>query len=138
MNWIYDGKNIDGTERFLTDYTSFVYRITNLEDNRVYFGKKRLHFIHHKRSVRRKNRIKIIKESDWKDYWGSNDNLKEDIKRLGEDKFLREILRFCRRLSEANYFELKYQMDNDVLFHPDRFYNSYIGTRVSRKQLGIS
>ena len=135
--WLYNGKDFDGTEEFLADFTSFVYRITNLEDNRIYFGKKRLRFIHYKQSLRRKNRIKVIKESGWKDYWGSNDNLKADIERLGEERFLREILRFCRRLSEANYYELKYQMENDVLLHSDRFYNSYVGSRISRKQLGI-
>ena len=136
-DWIYDGKPFEGDSEFLKDFTSFVYVIRDNETGKQYFGKKRLLFVRHKRSVRRKNRIKVIQESDWRNYWGSNDQLKLEIERRGTQCFTREILRFCRRLSESSYYELKFQMINDVLLHPDKFYNSYVGGRISRKQLGI-
>jgi hypothetical protein len=56
---------------------------------------------------------------------------------LGTENFSREIIRMCRSLSESNYYELREQMINDVLFKPEQYYNAYIGTRVSRKQLGV-
>ena len=34
----------------------------------------------------------VIKESNWVDYMGSNKFLLEDIKDLGEKKFIKEIL----------------------------------------------
>jgi hypothetical protein len=33
----------------------------------------------------------VVKESNWKDYWGSCKPLLEDIKKLGSEKFKREI-----------------------------------------------
>ena len=135
--WIYDGKPLTGTEPFIQEYRAFVYVIINLKDGRKYFGKKRLQFTSHKKRKGRKHRIKVVKESDWISYWGSSDQLKVDIERFGANCFRREIIRFCRSLSESNYYELREQMINDVLLHPDKFYNAYVGGRISRKQLGI-
>src|SRR5277367_2603450 len=98
---------VEFDEAILKDYRSFVYRITNRIDGRVYYGKKRLQFTRHKRLKGRKNRIKVVTDSDWKDYWGSNEELKADVIRLGEDNFTREIVRLCKTLSEASYYELK-------------------------------
>jgi Kyanoviridae NAD synthetase len=134
--WLY----LNGTEVQETDFgeaNSFVYVITNLLDNRRYFGKKRLQFVRRKRVKGRSNRRIVRRPSDWKDYWGSSDELKSDVARLGSEAFKREIIRLCLSLSEASYYELKYQMDNDVLLHPDKFYNAYVGGRISRKQLGV-
>lgn len=135
--WIYDGKPFTGTEEFLKEFRAFVYVIRNEKSGKCYYGKKRLHFTTHKKLRHRKNRIKVLKESDWRNYWGSSSELLAEIQGLGTHCFNREILRFCRRLSESSYYELKYQMENDVLLYPDRYYNAYVGGRISRKQLGI-
>ena len=135
--WIYDGKFLEGSEDFLGQYKAFVYVITNLQSGKCYYGKKRLHFISHKKRQRRKNRIKVVRASDWLQYWGSSDHLQADIDRYGQDNFQREIVRFCRTLSESNYYELKYQMEHDVLLHPDKYYNEYVGGRISRRQMGV-
>lgn len=111
-------------------FTGYVYLITNLTNNRKYFGKKTLTFSRSKKvkgSTRRKH---TTKESDWKTYWGSSKELVEDVKALGEDSFRREILRFCKSKSEANYFEAKYQFEHDVLLYPEQFYNGHIMVRV--------
>jgi hypothetical protein len=83
------------------------------------------------------NRIKIVKDSDWQTYFGSNKKLHEDLDKFGRENFTREIIRLCKTLGEGNYWELWFQMNDHVLYHPDKFYNSYIGTRVSRTQLNI-
>lgn len=133
--WLYQGKEI--TEEEVAGYVAFVYQISNLIDRRVYFGKKLFNFTTHKRLKNRKNRIKVIKESDWKTYYGSSDELNADVAKLGEENFKREIIRLCKTRTEASYYELEVQVKNDVLFHPELYYNSYVGCRVSRKQLRI-
>jgi hypothetical protein len=133
--WIYDGHRIGDEE--LQGFRAFVYVIRDVELDKLYYGKKRLQFIRRKKRRGRKNRVVVSRQSDWREYWGSNDQLKDRIRLVGESGFNRTILRLCRTLSEANYYELKYQLENDVLLYPDRFYNAYVGGRISRKQLGI-
>lgn len=135
MIWFYENREVKSED--LTNYKAFVYKITNLLNGKVYYGKKRTFFTNKKRVKGRKNRVLVKRESDWQEYYGSNEDLKADVQRYRPHNFRREILRLCKTLSEANYYELRYQMVNDVLFHPHLFYNSYIGTRVSRKQLGV-
>ena len=137
MTWIYNGTPIDRTFELIQSSTAFVYSIRHLETGREYIGQKRLKFVSHKRKKGRVRRIKVVKESDWETYWSSSSKLKADVERFGEHKFVREILCFCRSLSETNYYELKFQMDKDVLLHPDKFYNEFVGKRISRKQLGV-
>lgn len=138
MIWLYNGKNVESIEELGDDVCkSFVYCITNLVSSKRYFGKKRLHFSRKKKIKGRVNRKIVVKESDWKTYWGSSEELLSEIERLGSSNFRREILRCCKSLSEASYYELKYQMEHDVLLYPDKFYNAYVGCRISRRQLGV-
>lgn len=86
-------------------------------------------------SKKRKRARRVIKESDWKSYFGSNLELQKDVELLGPDNFKREVLFLCRSKALMNYFELREQVLNDVLFKPDEFYNSYLGGRISRSQV---
>lgn len=116
-----------------TDAYGFVYCITNLKDGRAYIGKKLLWFKGHKRVKGRKRRI--LKESDWRTYNGSSLELQTDIEKLGEKNFKFEILRFCKSKGECSYYEAKFQLEQDVLLHPEKFYNSYVGCRIHRKHV---
>ena len=53
-------------------------------------------------------------ESDWRDYYGSNKHLQEDVKKMGEDFFHREILHICKTKGECAYMEAKEQFDREV------------------------
>ena len=77
---------------------------------------------------------KIIKESDWRKYFGSNNELKQQVQKLGEDKYKREILKFCRTKGECSYYEAKLQFQYDVLMSDD-YYNEYIQCRIHAKHL---
>ena len=124
---MYQGKPV---EEISEEYEGFVYLITNLTDNRKYVGKKLARFKTTKPPLKgKKNKRRGYKESDWRDYWGSSDRLNEDVKKLGEDKFSREILYFCKSRAEMSYIEAREQFDRRVL-ESDEYYNGIINVRV--------
>ena len=130
--WLYQGKEID--EDQIDSYTGFVYIITNLTDNRRYIGKKL--FKSTRTKVIKGKRKKVRKDSDWRDYYGSNAALKEDVARLGSENFTREILHLCKSKGTANYLEMKEQIDRRVL-ESDQWYNDQIYVRVHRSHIKI-
>lgn len=87
-------------------YFGMVYMITNLVTGQRYIGKKRVWIQKAK---------KLHKESDWKEYWGSNTELLEDIQKLGEDKFTREVLHWCVSPGEMSWLELVELVKRDAL-----------------------
>lgn len=131
--WVYSGNPIK--EEDFHNKVSFVYLITNLKNDKKYFGKKKLHFFKRKKVKNRKNKKIIRSDSDWRDYWGSSEELLNDVEVLGKENFKREILIFCDTLAQASYYEAKYQLEHDVLLHPDKFYNHWVSVRVRRNHL---
>ena len=113
----------------------FVYRITNMINGKMYIGKKTLVQVKSKRVGNRNKRLLV--ESNWREYWGSNKQLLEDIAYHGEVNFNREILHWCKTKGDANYLELKQQILHGVLEHPTKYYNNYIGARIHRKHLKL-
>jgi len=99
----------------------FIYEITNTVTNKKYIGKK--HFW--TRQKDKKTGRRKTQESDWKNYLSSCDLLKEDIKNLGEDKFLREILHICPHKKSMSYYETMEQFKRDVIFRED-YYNTNV------------
>ena len=111
----------------------FVYRITNLENNKMYIGKKLCTSVKKLPPLKGKTRKRHKKvETDWKTYTGSSPELNEDIKKLGKDKFKFEIIKFCTCKWELSYFEAKAQFEEDVLFKQDEYYNGIINLRIGR------
>jgi len=107
--WIYKGEEL----KEIGDYIGFVYLITNLKTNKRYIGKKNFYFSKTRQVKGKKKRSKV--ESDWKDYYGSNEELKEHVNLLEPNLFHREILRLCTSKGEMSYFEAKYQFQYEVL-----------------------
>ena len=132
MQWTYKGKKIDELPE---DCEAFVYLITNITDNRKYVGKKLAKFKTTKPPLNgRKNKRRGTKESDWRDYWGSSDNLLRDVEELGPKKFTREILYYCKSRGLASYLEAKEQFDRRVL-ETDEYYNGIINVRVGGSKI---
>ena len=128
MKWLLCGSEyIDDGLSF-----GFVYLIENTITGRKYIGRKYF-TIAGTKQVNGK-RKKIRKPSDWQNYYGSNETLKEDVSILGEDKFVRTILHLCKTKSECSYLELWEQMDRRVL-ESDDYYNEWISAKVSKKNL---
>ena len=131
--WLYNGKEV--SDEVVQEYVAFVYLITNLVNNKRYIGKKLFNFTRRK-SIKGKTRKKrVTKESDWKTYFGSNEELNKDVLELGEDKFKREILVLCKSKGTANYWEAKLQMESSVLEKPDEYYNQWIIVKVHRSHI---
>ena len=128
--WFYKGEQF--TEEILDDNIGFVYIITNLVTMRQYIGKKLFTAAKTKLVKGKKKRTRVA--SDWEKYYGSNDELKADVKELGPDFFRREILHLCKGKGECNYLELKEQCLRGAL-ESDRFYNSWITVRVHKAHL---
>ena len=126
--WFYKGEEFTDLEKHI----GFVYIITNLQTERRYIGKKNFYFSRSKQVKGKKKRIKV--ESDWKDYYGSNEELNHDVNTNGRENFRREILRLCSSKGEMSYFEAKYQFQYDVLL-TDEFYNEFIGCKIHSKHL---
>ena len=120
----------------------FVYIITNLIDGRKYYGKKNCWFkktniktVTLKSGIKKKKKIRSLIPSDWPEYYGSSEELKKDVAALGKENFKREILQYCKSLSEMTYYEAKIQFTTDALLHPSLYYNSWIMARVRRDHL---
>jgi hypothetical protein len=133
--WLYNGKEISDDE--IEGYASFVYIITNLENNKRYIGKKIFKSIQRKKVKGKTRKKKVEKESDWKSYYGSNLVLLGDVEKLGSDRFRREIVKLCKTRGTASYWEAKLQMQHEVLENPDLFYNEWIMVKVHRSHLKL-
>ena len=99
----------------------FVYLITNLENGKKYIGKKT--FWERRKDKKTGRRKK--KESNWRDYLSSCDQLKEDIKNTSADKILKEILHLCPHKKSMSFYETMEQFKRDVIFRKD-YYNTNI------------
>lgn len=130
--WIYDGKPF--TSNNIGEYFGFVYLITNKTNGRKYIGRK---YLWQFRTPKGKKR-KVKSESDWKKYYGSCPELKEDIDRIGKDNFSRTILSLHKTKGKTNYEETRQLFTNRVLTEAledgtPAFYNVNILGRYFRK-----
>lgn len=133
MTWLFEGNEIN---ELPDDCVGYVYCITNLVTGRKYIGKKLSKFskttyktVKLKNGTKKRKKIKSKIESDWQIYWGSNEQLKQDVTTLGEQNFTREILYYCSSKAVCSYLEAKEQFDRKVLERDD-YYNNIINLRV--------
>ena len=130
--WIYEGKPF--TTDDINDFFGYVYRIVNLQDGREYIGRK---YFWKFRTPKGKKR-KVKSESDWKKYYGSCPELKEEIQQLGRQNFSRTILSLHKTAGKTNYEETKQLFTKGVLTEQlddgtPKYYNSNILSRYFRK-----
>ena len=133
--WRYNGQVFDTDD--IGDNFGFVYLITNQSNGRKYLGRK--YFWSFRKPPGKKRKVK--QESDWKRYYGSCFELKEDVKKYGKETFSRVILSLHDKKMDCNYEEtrqlflnnvLKESLDNGV----PEYYNSNILGRYLKKDYG--
>jgi hypothetical protein len=136
--WIYQGKEVD--DELIEGKIGFVYIITRIVDDgvagRSYVGKKLFKKTRRTKVKGKTRRKKVVTDSDWKDYFGSNAELLEDVKKYGPQYFKREILHLCDNKGTCSYLELKEQISRCVL-ESDAFYNSWIFVKVRKSHLKL-
>jgi hypothetical protein len=130
--WIYNNKEIGDDE--IEGHASFVYIITNLETGKKYIGKKIFKSIQRKKVKGKTRKKKVEKDSGWKSYFGSNSVLLEDVEKLGQDRFRREILKLCKTRGTASYWEAYYIMTHHAIIS-ENFYNESLQVRVHRSHV---
>ena len=131
-NWTHQGKIV---EELPKDCEAFVYLITNLLNHKKYVGKKLAKFKTTKKPLKgKKNKRRGTKESDWKTYWGSSAQLIDDVEKLGEHRFTREILYYCPNRGTASYLEAQEQFERKVL-ETDEYYNGIINVRIGGSKI---
>ena len=130
--WTYQGTTF--TSEHIDDFFGFVYCITNNKNGRQYIGRK---YFWKFRTPRGKKR-KVKSESDWKKYYGSSEELKEEIQQLGRHNFSRVMLSLHKTAGKTNFEETRQLFVNGVLTEQlddgtPRYYNSNILSRYFRK-----
>jgi len=133
--WHYKGTAFTSDD--IGNFFGYVYRITNIESGRQYIGRK---YFYQKRKPKGGKR-RITSESDWKRYYGSSDELKQDVREYGKDKFKREIISLHETLGKVNYEETKQLFLHNVLMEAlddgtPMYYNSNILGRYMKKDYG--
>ena len=138
MSWYYKGAEV--TE-LPDDCVGYVYCIENLTNGRKYIGKKLAKFarttyrtVKLKNGTKKKKKIRTKVDSDWRDYYGSNDELNRDVQLHGTENFTREILYYCKSKAECSYIEARTQFERKVL-ESDEYYNGQISCRIHQSHI---
>lgn len=130
--WNYNGKPFTSQE--INENFGFVYLITHIPSNMKYIGRK--YFWSMKKVKGKKRRMKV--ESDWKKYYGSNQIIKDMVKKDGVENFKREIICLCSGKGSTNFMETKLLFEHKVLERDDFWNDNILGkffTTLTKKYL---
>lgn len=138
MEWSYNGEVVLNLPE---DCVGFVYIIINTITGRKYIGKKLAKFtktkvktVTLKNGTKKKKKIREKIDSDWREYFGSSNELLGDIQSLGVENFNREILHYCKSKAECSYREAKLQFQYGVL-ESDDWYNGNIMCKIHKSHI---
>jgi hypothetical protein len=135
--WLYNEKVIENINDFPENTFGFIYIVKHKPTGKAYIGKKVLYHNVKKKLTKkeiaeqtgpgRKSATKVVvKESDWKTYYGSAKPILALIKDGKQEEFTREILQLVPNKKLLTYYECKYLFINEVLEHPDKWMNDNV------------
>lgn len=151
LTWIYQNKNITSIEDMPEGTYGFIYQVTHLPTEKKYIGKKVLYFERNKKLGKKElealkeerkaqglrgptpTKKKVITESDWKTYYGSQKEILELVKEGSQEEFKREILQYTPNKKHLTYYECKYLFINEVLETRNNYINDNILAKFFRK-----
>jgi hypothetical protein len=133
----------------INEYEGYIYITTILDTGRKYIGKK--NFFHNtnvklgKKELanlpvargKKPSKKKVTKESDWKTYYGSSQEIKDSVKQYPKERIIRTLLRLCKTKKELTYYECKYLFDYNVLEPNSGFINDNILGKFYSKDLVV-
>lgn len=135
---------INDPEFNIDDYVGYIYVTLHLPTGRKYIGKKNFFHTTNKKLGKKElaelpvargkkpTKKQVVKESDWKTYYGSA----AEIKVLPKDEMNRYVLKLCKNKKELTYWETKMLFQYNVL-EDDRYINDNILGKFYRKDLQI-
>jgi len=135
--WLYNEKVIEKIEDMPQGTFGFIYIVTHKPTGKSYIGKKSL-FHNIKKKLTKKELAEqtgpgrksatrvVVKESDWKTYYGSAKPIMELIKGGKQEEFTREILQLVPNKKLLTYYECKYLFEYSVLENPEGYFNDNI------------
>jgi len=142
--WLYKNEVIESINQMPENSYGFIYQVTHIPTNRKYIGKKVLYFernvklgkkelqaLKEERKAkgiggRAPAKKKVVKESDWRTYYGSQTEIKELVNNGKESDFKREILKFVDNKKHLTYYECKYLFIYEVLENNEEYINDNI------------
>jgi hypothetical protein len=133
----------------INEYEGYIYMTTILDTGRKYIGKK--NFFHNtnvklgKKELanlptargKKPSKKKVTKESDWKTYYGSAQEIKDSVKQYPKERITRTLIRLCKTKKELTYYECKYLFDYNVLEPNNGFINDNILGKFYSKDLVV-
>lgn len=149
--WLHEGRLITEISDMPEGTYGFIYEVLHKPTGKKYIGKKVLYFERNvklgKRALeelkaerkaagiggRVPQKKKVIKESDWKDYYGSHEEIKRLVKESDPEDFTRRILQFVPEKKLLTYYECKYLFINSVLDERNNYINDNILGKFYRK-----
>jgi hypothetical protein len=141
--WLYKEKEINEITDMPENTFGFIYEVTHTPTGRKYLGKKQLMSVQKKAlgkkelalitDGRASKKKTIIKESDWKTYYGSHIEIKQLIKDKKHLDFTREILMFTPNKKLHTYYENKFLFSKGVIEPDSNYINDNIEGRYFKK-----
>lgn len=143
--WTYKDDFLGSIEDFPEGTFGFIYKITRLSDGKFYVGRKNLYsertklltkkeLLEHTGKGKKPTKKKVVAESDWRLYFGSEPTLKADVKELGKEAFKREIIHLCNHKKQMTYQELRHQILQGCL-ESDNCWNSNVLGKFFKKDI---
>lgn len=140
--WTYNGVLVTELQDMPDDTIGIVYMVT-AENGRKYIGKKSLFSVRKRKFGKKESalvtdkRMKLYemvkKQSNWREYTGSNKELNEEISK--GLKYTKKILHYANSKKQLGYLETKELFVKEVLENGDTYYNSNISGKFYRKDV---
>ena len=139
MQWYYQNKLIQEISDLPEGAFGFIYQTTHLPTGKKYIGKKSLIYNLKKKLGKKEKALyegkgrpptfkRVLKESDWKTYFGSHAFIKEA--KYGD--LTRQILQAAYNKKELTYLECKYQFILEVLENKKYLNDNILGKFYDR------
>ena len=151
ITWTYESQPIENISDMPVNTYGFIYEVEHIPSARRYLGKKVLYFERNKRlgiralaALKEERKLKgiggrtplkqkVVTESDWKTYYGSQKEILQLVKEGKTTDFSRKILKYVRDKKQLTYFECKYLFINEVLERSNKYINDNILGKFYRK-----
>ena len=155
ITWTYESQPIENISDMPVNTYGFIYEVEHIPSGRRYLGKKVLYFERNKRlgiralaALKEERKLKgiggrtplkqkVVTESDWKTYYGSQKEILQLVKEGKTTDFSRKILKYVRDKKQLTYFECKYLFINEVLERDSEYINDNVLGKFYRKDFKV-